>query len=321
MKGASKTMTVISICLCVAGAIALIIGLFMIKFDLMQLSTEKIETNTHNISEDFDNIFLKTYTADVTFLPSENGECKVVCTEDEKLRHSVTVEDNTLKIILIDERKWYDFIGIFSLQKKEVRVYLPDSEYGMLTVDVDTSDVNIPKDLSFKSAKIESDTGDIIFRAGAETILDISTDTGDITAENIYGKDIKIEADTGDVKLSHSKISGEAVIKTDTGNITLTSVNTGKASVESDTGDVRLENVLGDELISVKTSTGNVKFDGADAPSIYAKTSTGDVSGTLLSEKIFFTKSSTGNIKVPHGTTGGICEISTSTGDINIKIK
>ena len=50
-------------------------------------------------------------------------------------------------------------------------------------------------------------------------------------------------------------------------------------------------------------------------------TSTGDVNGTLLSEKIFITDTSTGRVSVPKTTSGGKCEITTSTGDINIGIK
>ena len=47
---------------------------------------------------------------------------------------------------------------------------------------------------------------------------------------------------------------------------------------------------------------------------------TGDVEGSLLSEKIFYTETSIGNIRVPKGTSGGMCEVETDTGDISFTI-
>ena len=73
--------------------------------------------------------------------------------------------------------------------------------------------------------------------------------------------------------------------------------------------------------IDLERSTGEVFFDGCDASEIKVKTSTGDVTGTLLSSKVFITHSSTGRIAVPDSITGGRCEITTSTGAIEIAIK
>ena len=75
------------------------------------------------------------------------------------------------------------------------------------------------------------------------------------------------------------------------------------------------------ESFSIKRSTGDVTFDGADAKSISVKTDTGDVKGSLLSNKVFITKTDTGDINVPSSTTGGKCEITTDTGDINLTVQ
>jgi hypothetical protein len=40
----------------------------------------------------------------------------------------------------------------------------------------------------------------------------------------------------------------------------------------------------------------------------------------LLSDKVFVTKATTGDISVPNTTTGGKCEIKVTTGDIKIEI-
>jgi len=46
------------------------------------------------------------------------------------------------------------------------------------------------------------------------------------------------------------------------------------------------------------------------------KTDTGNVTGTLLSEKVFLVETDTGRINVPRTTAGGVCEITTDTGDV-----
>ena len=83
---------------------------------------------------------------------------------------------------------------------------------------------------------------------------------------------------------------------------------------------MNLKDVLASVDFSIQTSTGDVSLDRCDAQSIKIETSTGDVRGNLKSEKIFFTHTSTGKVNVPKTTSGGTCEITTSTGDIEIDI-
>ena len=82
-----------------------------------------------------------------------------------------------------------------------------------------------------------------------------------------------------------------------------------------------MKNVVATGTISIKSDTGDVRFEGSDAIEISVKTDTGDVTGTLLSEKVFITETATGRVNVPKTTSGGKCEITTETGDINISIK
>jgi DUF4097 and DUF4098 domain-containing protein YvlB len=81
-----------------------------------------------------------------------------------------------------------------------------------------------------------------------------------------------------------------------------------------------LESVIAIEKLDIKRSTGDVSFKGSDANAIFVKTTTGDVCGSLLSDKVYITNTSTGNINVPNSIVGGRCEITTSTGDIKITV-
>ncbi len=85
---------------------------------------------------------------------------------------------------------------------------------------------------------------------------------------------------------------------------------------DGSTGDITLKNVKASEKITAERSTGDVKIDGSDAPALSLKTTTGDISGSLLTDKIYNVKTSTGNISVPDSRPGGTCEIRTSTGNV-----
>ena len=89
----------------------------------------------------------------------------------------------------------------------------------------------------------------------------------------------------------------------------------------SERGKILLNRVIASGSLTVRRSTGDVIFDRCDAASLSVTTDTGDVTGTLLTEKTFIPDSETGKIDVPKNTSGGICEITTDTGDIRLKIQ
>ena len=86
------------------------------------------------------------------------------------------------------------------------------------------------------------------------------------------------------------------------------------------TGDISLKNVVSTGKISIERNTGDVTLEASDAIEIFITTETGDVKGSLLTDKVFITKTDTGRIDVPNSITGGRCEITTDTGNIKISI-
>ena len=267
--------------LIIIGAVTVILTMAINDWDLSSLDTSKYVNNSYTVSDSFNGITTKTDTADITFLPSDSDTCTVVCYEDEKAMHKVSVEENTLKIDVVNDKKWYDYIGI-SLKTPTITVYLPKKEYTSLNVKDSTGDVKV---------------SDFVFES-----IDIFTSTGDIYAENITADSMSLSVSTGDIKIGSSLCNNNITIK-------------------SSTGDVRLTDVIAKEKLSVKLSTGDIAFSRCDATEIYVKTSTGDIKGDFLSEKIFVAKSSTGSVRVPQTSTGGKCELATSTGDIKIELK
>jgi hypothetical protein len=93
--------------------------------------------------------------------------------------------------------------------------------------------------------------------------VQLTTDDGDITMENIKG-DIEIKTDDG--KVSLSKISGDIRVNSGDGTITVQDINVGVArsedvwiDIQTDDGRVTLTRIAGD--IKVRSNDGSVKIE------------------------------------------------------------
>lgn len=293
----------------------------MLNWDFFKLSNIKYETNTHEITADFKNISISTDTSEILILPSSDGKCRVISCEQEKIKHSVTVEGETLTVNRVDTRKWYEHISIFSIGEPKITLYLPKTEYGALLINSSTGEVDLPEGFVFNSIDVTLSTGDITCRASASGDIRIKTSTGDILLENIYSHDIDLAVTTGKITASSINCEERFHIYVSTGDARLKDVACRSLTSGGSTGRLSLTGVIAEDSFDIKRSTGDVRFDSCDAREILIKTDTGKVSGSLLSEKVFVTNTDTGRVSVPKTTAGGRCEITTSTGDIDINIK
>ena len=292
----------------------------MLKWDFSRLSTNRYETNSHEISEDFYGISIRVDTSDIRFVPAEDATCSVVCYEQNSMKHTVSVQDGILTIDVSDTRKWYEYIGI-GFETSKITVYLPSGEYGILSVRSDTGDVVIPKDFGFGRVDISASTGDITNYASASGEIGIKTSTGKIRLDGVSAGSLDLSVTTGDVTASGITCAGDVSVLVSTGKTRLSGLTCKTLESKGSTGDISLTDVTVTEALSIRRSTGDVTFENSDAAEIFVTTDTGDVKGSLLSEKVFLVKTDTGRISVPDSVTGGRCEITTDTGDIRIEVK
>lgn len=288
MKTAKKIWIIIAVCLIAVGAMISAWSLASTGFDFEGLATEKFISNEHNIIADFSNIKIDVNTSDIDFVRSETNECMVVAIDSEKVKHTVTVENDTLLIGIEDNREWYDYIGI-SFGEMSLTIHLSKDSYNSLNIEADTSDITVPQDFVFGNAEIETDTGDIKLLSSVSETLDISTDTGEI--------------EIGEMDVRYFKC-----------------VECKNIKIESDTGDIKLWRTMASDTITVQSDTGDVWFCVVEAPYVNVVTDTGDVEGDLYTAPKFITKTDTGTVKVPDARTDDIFEITTNTGDIYFKV-
>ena len=291
----------------------------MLGWDFAKLSTVSYETNEYAIGESFQNISIDTNIASITFVPSNNEAVTVICHEQASYKHTVGVTDGVLTIRGKDSRKWYEHIGI-SFGTPKITVSLPQGQYGALTVKSDTGTTSIPGEFLFESMDITQTTGSVKTSATALQWVNIQTSTGSIHVENASMDALDLRVTTGKVTVSGVSCAGEASVKVSTGKAELTNLSCDTLTSTGSTGSLLLTNVVAANTVSIQRSTGSIHLDRCDAAALSIETDTGNISGTLLSQKVFIAHSDTGHVDVPKSITGGQCQLSTDTGDIDIDV-
>ena len=183
------------------------------------------------------------------------------------------------------------------------------------TTSYETSEYTVTE--SFRDLRIEADTADVTVLVAEDGVARV-----EIYEEEAARYRVSVENGTLTVRLADEREWYHFIgVNFDSPEIRvyLPAQELGTLAVETDTGDVTLNQCYAAELC-VDVDTGDVTLNRCDADAIYIETDTGDVTGTLLTEKTFRIETDTGRYDVPYGTVGGICAITTDTGDIKIEI-
>lgn len=333
-----KKICIIAAILLVAGIALCLLGAAMDGFRGEELVKSKLTDKTIEIHEDFSNIQIDTDTTDVVFSLSEDGSCRILCRETAQQFHTAEVKEGVLSLKQQDARKWYHHIG-FHFETPSVEIQLPKAAYEELTINGSTGDVKIPGDLSFVNAQIHASTGMVDVYAQVEKTLCVQLSTGRVLVSGVSCEQLELQTSTGEIHildlncknctaksstgrqlLENVQASENIQLTCSTGNIHFTRGSCQNLTTESTTGRQNMEYVVANGDVWLEASTGDIHLANFDGGTIKITTDTGDVSGTILSEKIFFTETDTGRVEVPRCTSGGSCEITTDTGDIFIQI-
>ncbi|MBQ6160739.1 MAG: DUF4097 family beta strand repeat protein [Oscillospiraceae bacterium] len=315
-----KIITILAVVAILLGLVLFVAKLVVNGFDFTALFGGKLETHTTELSGEFTDITISVSTASVKLAPSEDGTCRVVCAEPEKLRHVAEVRDGTLEVRVEDSRSWFDRIGI-QLKQPELTLYLPAADYGTLRITTDTGSVSLPEGLRFRNAYLQSDTGSLELLSAVSDHVRLASDTGSLRLRGLSPVSVELSTHTGRVETEDVQAEGRVTVTVSTGRVSLTDLNCEFLDLSASTGDLSLKNVLVSGTMTAETSTGDVRLERCDAGALYIETSTGDVSGSLRTAKQFSVKTSTGTVRVPDSAPGGPCEITTSTGNVELEIR
>ncbi|MBE6698174.1 MAG: DUF4097 domain-containing protein [Ruminococcaceae bacterium] len=338
MKTVTKILLAIAAAALIIGVAVGLCGLFMMNFDLNALQTQEFLPVVHEVTGEFSDISIRTIESSIEFKRSDDGTCYVECMESELVTYSVEIKDGALRITVNDQRRWYNHVGIFNTQRQNLTVYLPGESYDSLQIESNTGAVLATAEISFSDVQIELDTGAVAWEANVSQSMKIEGDTGLVQVKNAtMNGELRIKTSTGRVELRDVKASnvtvetstGKAIVQgiaaaqvlrvsVTTGNAELSDCTAAEIRVQTTTGKAKLSDVVASGRMEIEASTGDVQLDSCDAAEMQIETDTGDVTGSIRTPKVIFARSDTGRIRVPKSTTGGICDISTDTGDIII---
>lgn len=311
-KLAIKTATV----MIVLGLVAAGGGLTAMGFDFTQLNMASVTTNTYTIEEPFSCIDVDSMDGDIELYPSQDGTCKVVCNEEQTMVHRVSVEDQTLLIRQegsIAERVWFGP----NWTDVAVKVYLPEEVYDEITVSTSSGDIELSGRTAAKAVTLESSSGDMRISTLVEDALSAQTSSGTIYIENARPQTLTLDSSSGDILLEDIGKYTEIHITTTSGDVELAESECQSIAISTTSGEVELFSVAAYEQIRIESTSGDVQLDWCDAKTLWIKTTSGDVEGQLLTDKVYLTDTSSGDVDVPRTADGGTCEITTSSGDIS----
>ncbi len=285
MKKSTLVILIVAASLTVGGLVlgAVAMGMGAYESSLSDYSTQATKSNTHNVFVPVSGIDIDVPFADVRFIPSNDENIRVSAHESKKQYYEVTVVNDTLKIRYYDIRMWYERIGIQINEDNYLTVYLPAGEYDTLTVKNSSGEISISSDYTFGDVKLTTASGDIHFNGKVTNMLDIHTASG--------------EADVNGV---HS--------------------NSAQVSISVASGDVDVENTTV-KSINISSASGEIELNMCDAEYTELKSASGDIEAVLLSDKMFYTDTSSGSVRVPPSSEGAPeCHCKTSSGDIEIRV-
>lgn len=322
MSKAAKVWLILAAVLVILGTVMFTVSMSAANWNFRDLGTQKFVTETYQITEEFGEfgkISIQAVTADITVKPSTDGKCSVATKLGKNVNLSIEVQNGVLTINATDTGKWYEHIGM-GFGDSYITVYLPADSYETINIKSITGDTEISGGIGFKHIGIATETGEVSNYASATGSVILKATTGKIKAKNISSAVLDVSATTGNIEISGFS-GGDIRADISTGKIELSDIRCKNLRSKGTTGKIELEDVIASGNINIERSTGDVELDDCDAGELYIKTGTGSISGSLLSDKIFVTKSSTGKVRVPGTTTGGKCELISNTGNIRIEIE
>lgn len=307
--------------LIVAGSLLLVGGGVLVAVGYSNGQGVKIETKEYNDVEAFNKFNIDLTIAEFEVKPSEDSTRKVIVDETRYDQHTVEVVDNTLTIKGVNKRKWYEQIftwGFF--QKVKVTVYAPEGSYEEFEAKGHTGAFIVPSNYTFDTFNVSTSTGSIKSGAKVNNELVAKTSTGSVNLDGADAKSMDLKTSTGSINVKNANVAELINARSSTGSINLENVTAQNLKTSVSSGSTRLKNVKVTEHIDSRTSSGTVYMEASDANTLFVKTSTGSVNLKLLTNKIFDAHSRTGSVKVPQTTSGGLCEVHTTTGSIRAEI-
>lgn len=304
----------------VFGTIITVTAFLIMGGNIENISKGDYEMIEYKVEDVFNKIEVNALDANVNIFYVENDECKVVCAENEYVKHLVSVSDEKLSISREIKKNILYYTDLFS-NSKIINVFLPANSYSELDIKSNSGTIKITDHFEFNQVILNSKSGNIaISDINVNDDLSITAESGSIKVESINAKSISLKSRSGSLSLSKLDVINSLKLNTESGVVKVSNSNSSNITISTTSGSIKLIDVEVKEKLTLTSRSGAVNLENSDAKDLNIKTSSGSVVGTLKTSKIFITTSSSGTIDVPKTTVGGVCEVETKSGNIKFSI-
>lgn len=245
---------------------------FMLLFITLLAACESSAKESKVIdAQSIDEIHVSTDGQNVELQPTSEEKIKI---ESDKLK-DIKIEEKE-NMIMIDAGE--SSAGI-TLKTATIRIYIPERVYDKIEVKTVSGDVKA-ENIEAKMMQLWSDSGDMTVEDYKGEKIESTSKSGRIKLKEVDG-DFEVYNDTGDVHVSMIKgINGESKVETQSGSVTISfakeprdiaiDFRTEAGKIKNDyelfslqkKTDNRLEGTIGDgtSKLTVKSVTGTIQF-------------------------------------------------------------
>ena len=306
-----KAKTVI---LFIAGGL-LVIGIILcfIAFAISDFKISGILTRGPFIEKTFTvsannitSVYIEDSNKKVTIIPSDDEQIHVLYSEDEKEIYKIQNDGGKLSIVLKNNRRWYEYIGVLSwnFDSNPLTVKIPASYAGSIDCTTSNGDVTVSDFTALDILNVSTSNAGIALSEinVKQTIL--HTSNGKIKADNLQAESFSSETSNASVELSNIRKAQSISCKTSNGRITVKQASGHNIFLKTSNSNIEIGQIEVGNEITCNTSNGNIK---------------GNVSGNMNDFSIT-SRTSNGDNNLPKSSTGGnkIMKIHTSNANIEI---
>ena len=291
----------------IAGAIIVTLGIIVFAIGA-GLSADSLEyqTSDKSFSGGIQSISIDCTSEDVYIRPSTDSNFHVFCSGPVRTEFTIEVIEGTLTVKT--QKEVLDYFTIFDFgNESKITVQVPVTNaavpFEFLVVDTASGDIQVAEQLLFRRCDLTTGSGDISFRADVQGKMKLETTSGDIFAED-----------------SSQAPVYECILSSTSGSVVLKGQNAAALIVETVSGDILLQNCDFD-VLTANAVSGDLELENIDTDECYLATTSGDISAGLCKAMDYHCSSTSGDIETPPAVTGGgLCQITTTSGDIEVWI-
>ncbi len=329
MKKSTIITLVVSISLIFIGAFMFFCALYRVDFDFnkidLNLTSDNLyTTETVEIDDSFDSIYIDEKSIDIIITPADDNKAILSCYDLEGINRDVFVKDGVLNIINNQDVTDELLNMSVSTQNTNLTLYLPKAEYKDASVVTASSNVTVHKDLTIENVDIKVTSGDVLLTSSVQNNLKVDATSGSICLKDIDCKQMFAFTTSGDIEINQAKVLNDITLESTSGDITLNYIFPCKNLMANlNSGDFYANELVAQEYMTVNSTSGNIELSAVESNDMKFETTSGDVYGELLSKKIFVTNSTSGTVDIDplaYDDTG-YCTVNTTSGDITFKVK